>query len=271
VSREFFDTAERGLNAESDHATAWSNLGYWRNAPRYPDAAKALARLLADAVALAPEDRVLDLGFGMGEQLRLWHAQYSVRSLIGVNPSASQNAVARSQPGVDGFQLLQTRVEDALPLPDAPPFDKVLALDCAYHFAPRAPTLQAIAASLAPGGCLGLTDLYLPRPPGLAAAARLRGMCALSRIPYPNLMGQEAYRRQLAEAGLELQRFEDITADVFAPFARWWRTYAQQHRLPLRDRLKFAATARFLAEAAARETLGYALVVAKRKVASPSP
>lgn len=266
----FFDTAERGLNAESGHATVWSNFGFWRDAHSYPEAAEALARRLADAMHLGPSDRVLDLGFGMGEQLRLWHAAYGVRMLTGVNPSPSQNAVAQQQPCMADFRLIEGWAEAVLPLPGAGAFDKVLALDCAYHFAPRAGVFRAVAQSLARGGCLGLTDLYLPRPPGPATATALRGMCALSRIPHANLLDREGYRRQLAEAGLTLQRFEDITADVFVPFARWWRHYGRRQRLPPRDRLKFATTAAFIARAAARGVLGYALVIATPQ-ASPEP
>src|SRR5687767_11162216 len=45
----------------------WLNLGYWKEARTYPEAAAALARKLADAAQLGPGDRVLDAGFGFGE------------------------------------------------------------------------------------------------------------------------------------------------------------------------------------------------------------
>lgn len=263
MSREVFDTAERALNAESGHTTVWSNLGYWRDQSQYPKAAEALARLLADAVDLGAQDAVLDLGFGMGEQLRLWRQAYDVQTLHGVNPSASQNAVARQCVADADYQLSEGLAETVLPLPGAPAFSKVLMLDCAYHFMSRATVLGRLRGHLTPDARVGLTDLYLPRAPSAAEAMALRGMCALSRIPYGNLLSREAYCQQLVQAGLRVQRFTDITAEVFAPFAAWWRRYGARHGFPLRDRLKFATTARFIAAAARRATLGYALVVAR--------
>lgn len=264
MSRERFDTAEKALNAVSGHETVWSNFGYWPHARHYPEAAEALARRLADVADLKASDRVLDLGFGMGEQLRLWHRAYGVRQLTGVNPSTSQNAVARAHPEVAAFALLDARAEDALPLPEARAFDKVIALDCAYHFASRAEVLRKAAIQLASGGRLALTDLYLPRPPGLAERVALRGLCRLSHIPYANLHQRDAYRAELQAAGLVLERFDDITDAVLAGFARWWQATGRHQRMPVRDRRKFATTAAVIAQAAARHSLGYALIVAVR-------
>ncbi|MHA7833703.1 MAG: class I SAM-dependent methyltransferase, partial [Algiphilus sp.] len=264
VSRERFDTAEKALNAVSGHDTVWSNFGYWPHARHYPGAAEALARRLADAVGLSATDRVLDLGFGMGEQLCLWHRAYGVRQLTGINPSASQNAVARAHPSTSGFALLHARAEDALPMRGDKTFDKAIALDCAYHFAPRAGVLRRLATQLVPGGQLALSDLYLPRPPDLAERVALRGLCRLSHIPYANLHQRDAYRAELEAAGLVLQRFEDMTDAVLAGFARWWRATGRHLRMPARDRRKFATTAAAIARATARQSLGYALIVAAR-------
>ncbi|WP_420427405.1 SAM-dependent methyltransferase [Algiphilus sp.] len=264
MSRERFDTAEKALNAVSGHDTVWSNFGYWPHARHYPEAAEALARQLADAAGLQAADRVLDLGCGMGEQLRLWHRAYGVRQLTGVNPSASQNAVARAHPEAEAYTVLDARAEDALPLPAPAVFDKVIALDCAYHFASRAEVLRKVAKQLAPGGRFALTDLYLPRPPGLAERVALRGLCRLSHIPYANLHQRDAYRAELEVEGLVLERFDDITDAVLAGFARWWRATGRHQRMPARDRRKFATTAAVIARTAARHCLGYALIVAAR-------
>jgi microcystin synthetase protein McyJ len=50
----------------------WLNLGYWKTARRYSEAACALACLLADAARLGPGDHLLDVGFGLAEQDFLW-------------------------------------------------------------------------------------------------------------------------------------------------------------------------------------------------------
>jgi microcystin synthetase protein McyJ len=50
----------------------WLNLGYWKVARKYPDAARAMASTLADAAKLGPTDELLDLGFGFAEQDLFW-------------------------------------------------------------------------------------------------------------------------------------------------------------------------------------------------------
>src|SRR5262245_44658805 len=49
--------------------TLFRNVGYWRNSPAtLDDACEALAQLAGEAAALGPEDRLLDAGFGFGDQ-----------------------------------------------------------------------------------------------------------------------------------------------------------------------------------------------------------
>ncbi|HKU39789.1 MAG TPA: hypothetical protein VJR89_16630, partial [Polyangiales bacterium] len=50
----------------------WLNLGYWKKAHRYVDAAADMARLLGTAAQLGPQDRQLDVGNGFAEQDFLW-------------------------------------------------------------------------------------------------------------------------------------------------------------------------------------------------------
>ena len=54
---------ERGL---------YLNLGYWREAADIDEASQALASLVAKAARIGRADRVLDCGFGFGDQDILW-------------------------------------------------------------------------------------------------------------------------------------------------------------------------------------------------------
>src|SRR5262249_26346784 len=63
----------------------WLNLGYWKRARVYPDAAADLARKLAEAARLGKGDVVVDCGFGFAEQDLLWVREYDVAKIIGLN------------------------------------------------------------------------------------------------------------------------------------------------------------------------------------------
>ena len=262
MSYEFFDTAEHALNGESDFKTAWSNFGYWQQQTCYTQACEALARLLADGVGLSADDRVLDLGFGMGEQLGLWQRAYGVSNIIGLNPSASQLAWACEHYAEEGVQLHGVGAEQLRQYCQAASMDKVLALDCAYHFKQRATLMAQIRDVLKPQGLLGLTDLYLPEK-GVSrrSSIALRGLCSASRIPFENLHTLDAYRAMLADAGLQLIQHQDISAQVFQPFASWWQAYAP--RIPPRKRLKFTLAAATLRQVASHDLLRYGLFIAK--------
>src|SRR5262249_882866 len=86
----------------------WLNLGYWESAREYPDAAKALATLVAEAAALGPRDELLDVGFGFAEQDLFWVKQYGVKRITGVNITPMQ--VERAKQRVLGLGL-QDRID----------------------------------------------------------------------------------------------------------------------------------------------------------------
>ena len=57
----------------------WRNLGYWKESRTYPAACAEMATLLGAAAALAPEDDVLDVGFGFGDQDVHWIDVFAVQ------------------------------------------------------------------------------------------------------------------------------------------------------------------------------------------------
>ncbi len=261
MTADFFDCAELLLNQGHGAPTAWGNLGDWSRAVDYPSACAALARRLADAVELRAADRVLDLGFGMGEQLRLWQQHYGVTQLIGLNPSRSQLDYALAR--VDaGYSLHRAGAEQLTEYCEPRSRSVVLALDCAYHFPDRAQVFADICRSLQPGGRLALTDLLLPdRKVGSVARLALRGLCRASHIPVENMQSWAQYRAQLLQLGFLEPRMQDLSAQVFAPFARWWRGYRRQ--VPRGSRRKFDLSAAALNWLTRQDQLRYALITAR--------
>lgn len=263
MSKDFFDTAELVLNAPDD--TAWGNFGYWNEAETFPEACEDLARIVADAIELGPDDHLLDLGFGMGEQLRLWHNAYGLNRLTGLNPARSQVDFAQTRLPGAGFVLHTRGAEELAEVQIDPPVNKALALDCAYHFPNRTQVFAEVARRLPKNGVFAWTDLYLPpRASSLARRAKLAAICASAKIPRENLIELDAYSQVLQSAGLELVEQEDLSDAVLAPFALWWRCSEVQHRLSRRHRLKYDLTAQVVESAAMDDLFRYGLFVARR-------
>ena len=76
--------------------TSWINLGHWSKGNiSYIDACRALAKKLGECAALGENDRVLDVGFGFGDQIKFWADTYQPRSIIGVNISPEETRAAQ--------------------------------------------------------------------------------------------------------------------------------------------------------------------------------
>lgn len=272
--REFHDLAERLLNLESDGVTAWGNLGFWATATTYPEACAALADQLAERLHLEPDTRLIDIGFGCGDQLRHWMTRYGVQTLAGLNLSQSQTRHARQRLIADGqtsvaAALRQASVTELRPYAGSLPWTAttLVALDCAYHFPSRPRFLEDAATVLPPGGRLGYTDLILARPPGtVGERVALQVICGMARIPHSHLIAETEVREQWCRAGLELQCFDDLTADVLRPFGDWLGRYRQQYggREGRLRWTKYEATARVLRWADQRRLLRYVVCVGQR-------
>ena len=200
----------------------WLNLGYWRSARTYPEAAAALACLLADAAQLSPDDTLLDVGFGFAEQDLLWVERYGVARIVGLNitPLHVERAQARvRERGLEG--RIDLRLGSATDLPFEPEsFDKVTALECAHHFDTREQFFAQAFRALRPGGRLALTD-GLPLPgtgkPGFVARMTLRRWA----YPVANYYDRDAYCQKLRAAGFVDVQARSIRRDVFPGLSRY--------------------------------------------------
>jgi cyclopropane fatty-acyl-phospholipid synthase-like methyltransferase len=278
---EFHDLADAtALNHESDAGgghTHWGNLGHWpRPDMRYAEACAALADRTVEGLQLGSGTRLIDVGFGCGEQVLHWIARHGVREIHGLSLSHGQTALARDRLTGGGHGKIAQQLEQGSATDlyawwsSRPKADAVVALDCAYHFAPsRRVFLRQAASVLHPGGRLALSDIVVARPYlSLRQRALLAGMARLSRIPDANLLTAKDYRMQIGRAGFEIERFDDLTATVFTPFGEWLARYRAALHPAIRRGIawtKYRATATFLRWAEEEQVLRYVVCVARRK------
>lgn len=287
---EFYNLSERCLNSGDNY---WGNLGYWRHCSAknsttatafskddYTIACTALAHKLAQAVDLHPACSLLDFGFGCGDQLLLWLQHYQVTHVAGINYSHSQTQVAKMRLLQAGFTKAANNVRQgsvaelsAAGQLTTHDINRVLALDCAYHFPSRQRffydsyqylTAHSKSKSNFNSGFLGLTDIILATE-NLSWFKRwlLNIMLKLSHIPSHNIVTLQQYNKQLQEVGFQQIAIEDISKDVFVPFGQWVNAFKHSIKNQKGSWLKYRVTASFLNWAYKRNVLRYVVVSAK--------
>ena len=198
----------------------WANLGLWQPGDRYGDAARRLALELGRRAVLGPGHRVVDVGCGGGDQLLLWVEEFGVDEVYAIEPEPALVAVARrriAEHGLDArIRVIEADVRELAALPRES-FDRVLALDCAYHFPDRPRAAADAHRVLRDDGAFVLTDLMLE---GAAPPMRLDRLAPVFGIQRGHLIPADGYRRALVDAGFASAEIESVTDAVAGGFAR---------------------------------------------------
>ena len=248
---------DRALLNRGFPGSTWGNLGLWKTAQNYPSACEALAALLGESARLVPGCSLVDVGFGYGDQLLVWKRRFGVGRIAGIEVDAAALVEARRKTA--GFGDVALSLDESA---WGARYDRVLALDCAYHFAPRSRFLARAFQALNPGGVLALTDLVLPGREGGWIRSRLARACG---IPPENLLVREAYAAGLEALGFSDVAIEYLDEEVLGGFSRFALRHLRQHG----TRMPSSGWVKILASAAAgswlrRRRLHYAVVTARR-------
>lgn len=208
-----------GLSATFGHHVHW---GYWGPSDR-PDgsladfalAAERLTRRLCDIAAVGDGDHVLDAGCGLGGTIASLNERFRDLTLVGLNIDPRQVARASESVRPRRGNRIAFQVGDAcrMPFPDAS-FDKVLAVECIFHFPSRERFFAEARRVLRPGGRLTLCDFVPERwvVPSLSFAKRfLSWHIEAVTGPIDIRCTLDRYRALARGGGFSLAYVDDIT------------------------------------------------------------
>jgi ubiquinone/menaquinone biosynthesis C-methylase UbiE len=140
--------------------------GYWDDPKAatgtladYHAAMETMDGVLLEAGKVADGLRLLDVGCGFGGTIQRINAGHADMDLTGLNIDPRQLAAAEAQTRpANGNQIVWVE-GDACQLPfEDNTFDRVLAVECIFHFPSRERFLAEAARVLKPGGYLAVSD-----------------------------------------------------------------------------------------------------------------
>jgi microcystin synthetase protein McyJ len=205
----------RNQKFQNEAKPLWLNLGFWKDETTYDGACTALTRLLGEAANLQKDEEVLDVGFGYGDQDLIWQRTYDVR-IVGLNITPLHVDIARARVEEKGLgDRIDFCVGSATDMEfAAESFDKVMALECAFHFDTREKFFAEAMRVLRPGGRLAVTDM-LPSPGDKTQFLTSWVTRRRSGWPRENLYDRDVYVEKLRQSGFVNVCCESIRNDVY--------------------------------------------------------
>lgn len=208
-----------------------THFGLWEDPENaYEDRADSIAAMermcchVTDLADIRPGQDILDVGCGFGGTLASLDQRFEDLRLTGLNIDDRQLEVARRRVVASPGNRIDFVVGDAceMSFPEAA-FDRVLALECIFHFPSRERFFEHVGRVLRVGGNLTITDFVQPEgtPEGLwDGESDLWGSQTSIDLP--------TYQKLASQAGLELVHAQDISANV-RPTYHWFGNLLDQH------------------------------------------
>jgi len=211
------------LERSFGHHVHW---GYWENPldekctdDDFYQAAENLSRKLCTLARVSDNQQVLDVGCGFGGTVSLLNNTCQGMKLTGINIDDRQIARAKANVKPANGNDIEFIVGDACSLPfDNEVFDRVLAVECIFHFPSRDSFFEEAIRVLKPGGNITLSDFV--------ASPLLIPSCHMLKLPLLNklnffghcdIITLNKYRQLAAQFGLKMQ-MHDITRNTLPTY-----------------------------------------------------
>lgn len=190
------------------------NLGYWKETNNVIKACEDLLDLVIEKAEIKDGNKILDVGFGYGEQDIYIANKYPNIEINGINILTKQVELAQKKiklAGLSNRVVLSSGDAVNLTFDDAM-FDLILAIESAFHFETRQKFFNESHRVLKPGGIIVLTDClpqhFVKKDKKFIESSTTMG------IPLENQYNIQVYVHKLEEAGFEKISYIDLTNHV---------------------------------------------------------
>ena len=236
----YFDLLLDERHGGGETGQLWENQvhwGYWED-PKAAEGTRAdyiaameqMNSVLLQSGKIADCQRVLDVGCGFGGTIQQINSGYSNMDLTGLNIDARQLAAARAQITPIRGNTVGWIEADACNLPfEDGSFDRILAVECIFHFPSREEFLTEAARVLRPGGYLAVSDFvptltFFGKTPIWWAIRRqvAKSYGTIGNVP---LRGYKAMGRR---AGLQMTANRDIRRNTLPTYPFLLKFFREQ-------------------------------------------
>lgn len=203
--------------------------GYWPDPEAavgsmedFANAAERMCLRVCEHADIADGLRILDVGCGLGGTMASLNERFDGLQLTGLNIDRRQLAYARNKVQPRRANEVGFVEGDACAMPfDDDSFDRVLAVECAFHFSSRQRFFAEVARVLRPGGTLALCD-FMPIEAALPFmfAQRMFFDSYVRRFVGPTDIthSRDMYAQLGRDSGFRVAGEEDVTLNVLPTY-----------------------------------------------------